>query len=122
MLMMGRTNIVKMSIIPKAIYRFSAIPIKIQMAVFTEIDCTILKFVGNRKVPQIIKAILRKKNIYSGSIMLPDFKLYYKATVIKTVWYSHTSRLISVKRNRELQNKLTHIYGEFIYDEGAKNT
>ena len=66
-----------MTILPKVIYRFSAITIKIQIAIFT-------KFVWKHKGPQIAKTILRKKN-KAGSIMLPDFKLDYKAMVMKMV-------------------------------------
>ena len=109
----------KMAILPKVIYRFKHHPHQATNDLLHRLEKNISNFIWNQKRACIAKTILSKKN-KAGGIMLPDFKLYYKHTVIKTAWYWYQNRNIDQWNRTDASEATPHIYNHLIFDKPDK--
>ena len=120
MVMVRKNQYEKMAILPKVIYRFNAIPIKLSMTLFTELKKNHLKLQMEPK-ESLHSQDNSKQKEQSWSITLPDFKLYYKAIVIKTAWYWYQNRDRDQWNRTEALKATPHIYNHLLFDKPHKN-
>ena len=115
----GRINIVKMTILPNAIYRFNPTSIKLPMTFFTEVEQKISQFIWKHKRLNSQRSL--EKEEWSWRNQLSDFRLYYKATVMKIVWYWHRNWNIDQWNKIQSSEINPCTYGYLILDKGGKN-
>ena len=109
-----------MTILLKVIYRYNAIPVKLPIAFFTELEQK--KFTICMEIQKTLNTQGNLKKNGAGGIRLPDFRLYYKATVVKTVWYWHKNRSIDQWNRIQSPEINPCTYDYLVYDKGGKNT
>jgi hypothetical protein len=119
MVMDSKIHTVKMAILPKTIYRFNAIHIKIPTQFFNELERAISKFTWNNKKPRIAKTLLKDKRT-SGGITMPDLKQYYRAIVIKIAQYWYRDGQVDQWNRIEDPEMNPHTFGHLIFEKGAK--